>query len=308
MLRTADLRLRDPFILPWRNEACYYLYGTTDPDCWGPRGIGFDVYRSVDLCHWEGPTAAFRPPPDFRATHHFWAPEVHVYQGRCYMFASFKAEDRRRGTQVLVAGHPAGPFLPHSDGPVTPPDWDCLDGTLCEEPGGQPWMVFCHEWTQVRDGAMAAVRLSPDLRSANGEAIVLFRGSEAPWAVGSPEDPERRVTDGPWLHRMKSGELLMLWSSVARQGYAVGCAVSRSGSITGPWQQQVEPLFAEDGGHAMLFRRFDGELMLALHQPNHAPRERLRLLAAKERAAGLDLCPVDPASLHATASPGEPER
>lgn len=35
-----------------------------------------------------------------------------------------------RGTQILRADKPEGPFVPLSDGPVTPADWECLDGTL----------------------------------------------------------------------------------------------------------------------------------------------------------------------------------
>ena len=53
------------------------------------------------------------------------------------MFASFKAAGVCRGTQILVADHPKGPFVPHSDGPVTPRDWECLDGTLYVDPGGK---------------------------------------------------------------------------------------------------------------------------------------------------------------------------
>jgi hypothetical protein len=52
-------------------------------------------------------------------------------------------------------------------------------------------------------------------------------------------------------------------------GYTTGLAIADSGKLAGPWRQQAEPVFAEDGGHAMIFRRFDGQLMLALHQPNN---------------------------------------
>jgi hypothetical protein len=32
--------------------------------------------------------------------------------------------------------------------------------------------------------------------------------------------------------------------------------------------QMDEPLLANDGGHGMIFRAFDGRLLLAIHQPN----------------------------------------
>lgn len=46
------------------------------------------------------------------------------------MFASFKNEDRHRGTQILVSDTPDGKFKPLTDYPVTPEDWECLDGTV----------------------------------------------------------------------------------------------------------------------------------------------------------------------------------
>jgi hypothetical protein len=74
----------------------------------------------------------------------------------------------------------------------------------------------------------------------------------------------------------------MLWSSFTTTGYAVGIATSDSGKLAGPWRQSPEPLFADDGGHPMLFRRLDGQLMLALHQPNNTPNEREQFLEIEE--------------------------
>ena len=47
---------------------------------------------------------------------------------------------------------------------------------------------------------------------------------------------------GPWLHRLASGALVMLWS--------------------------------RDGGHGMIVRTLDGRLLVTLHQPNQTPLER----------------------------------
>ncbi len=60
----------------------------------------------------------------------------------------------------------------------------------------------------------------------------------------------------------------MVWSSFSKTGYTTGVAVSDSGKLAGTWRQQAEPLFSADGGHAMIFKRFDGQLMLVLHSPN----------------------------------------
>jgi hypothetical protein len=75
---------------------------------------------------------------------------------------------------------------------------------------------------------------------------------------------------------------MMVWSGFGTGGYIVGVAVSKSGMLAGPWEQQAQPLFAEDGGHPMLFHRFNGQLMMILHQPNHAPNERARLFEVED--------------------------
>ena len=49
-----------------------------------------------------------------------------------------------RGTQILRADKPDGPFLPLSTLQQTPLDEMALDGTLWVE-DGVPYMVYCHE-------------------------------------------------------------------------------------------------------------------------------------------------------------------
>ncbi len=284
-IKTADIHVRDPYVLAAPKEGKYYLYGTGIPG--GDKG--FDTYRSTDLQNWEGPIPAFRRKQGFWATQNYWAPEVHCYKGRYYMFASFKASDVHRGTQILVADHPEGPFATLTEKPVTPSDWECLDGTLYVDPKGDPWIVFCHEWVQVGDGEICAMKLSSDLKSAAGKPVLLFRASDAKWTRSFNKDKAEIVTDGPWLYRTKSNELLMLWSSFGKNGYSTGVASSTSGEITGPWVQSDEPFDVKDAGHSMIFRRLDGKLTLSLHQPNKPGLERPSFLQIKEVGGTLEL-------------------
>lgn len=288
-MRREDIQIRDPFVLPVPESGRYHLFGSTDENIWSGPATGFDTWWSTDLEEWHGPTPAFRPAPDFWSRTQYWAPEVHRYDDAYYMFATFTAPGRRRGTQVLRADRPEGPYRPWSDGPVTPRDWECLDGTLHVE-DGEPWLVFCHEWKDVGDGEVQAVRMTPDLRGAVGEPVLLFRASEAPWVrplLGRPEFPEVFVTDGPSLHRTRDGRLLMLWSSFGDDGYALGVATSGSGRLSGPWRQSATALWPRDGGHGMVFSDFDGRLLLALHAPNDTPNERARFIRLEETPDGL---------------------
>ena len=86
--------------------------------------------------------------------------------------------------------------------------------------------------------------------------------------------PLNYVTDGPQLFRTKTGTLLMLWSSYDSGQYVQTIARSRTGELAGPWEQ-LPPLLGHDSGHGMLFRTFEGQLMLVVHRPFRNARGKL---------------------------------
>ena len=158
-MKLNEIYIRDPFVLADPNSKMYYLYGTTP----SYEGQGFYCFKSQDLVDWSGPIKVFTPPSDFWGTKDFWAPEVHMYRGEYYMFATFKGDNTCRGTQILHATSPEGPFNVHSD-IITPSDWECLDGTFYVNETGSPYMIFCHEWLQINDGTICALELSDILK------------------------------------------------------------------------------------------------------------------------------------------------
>lgn len=291
-VKLADLRARDACVWPDPATQTYTMYFSSGQR--GPhRRPAVVAYTSPDLETWTGPTVVFERPEEWWADRGIWAPEMHAYRGKYYLFLTFDSTHRfpeqwrnwlprvKRASQVLVADSPLGPFQPFRNEPTLPADMMTLDGTLWVE-DGVPYMVFCHEWVQIKDGTVALIRLTDDLSATVGEPTHLFHGSDAPWSQKSPQYG-CHVTDGPWLYRTRGGRLLLLWSSGSATGYAVGIATSASGRLAGPWTQAPTALFQADGGHPMLFHRFDGQLMLALHQPNQSPQERMRFLELEER-------------------------
>jgi hypothetical protein len=270
-MKLSEIHIRDPFILA-ENDT-YYLYGTRGADTWG-KGYGFDVYVSRDLETFSDPIEVFTPPHDFWSDKNFWAPEVHKYHGKYYMLASFIGDTRNRGTQILVSESPLGPFVPHSNGPVTPAEWNCLDGTLYVDADGTPYMIYCKEWFQPQEaivGEIHAIRLTDDLRAPIGEPIYLFSADKKAWV---PKNPKRYVTDGPFVYKTESGKMLLLWSSFGEEGYLEAIAYPENGKLTDEWIHVEKPLFEKDGGHGMIFRTFDGRLMFTYHSPNKTPFER----------------------------------
>ncbi|MFE7168302.1 glycoside hydrolase family 43 protein [Streptomyces sp. NPDC057616] len=310
-MRLPDMPLHDPFVLADAGTRTYHLYTSNDPSVSGVEGTGTMVYRSRDLYDWLAPVVVFRTAdqPELWASDGGWAPEVHQLGGRYYLFTTLHNEDRplpvpaagrygtpfplrnhMRGTITAVSGSPLGPFTVVDPSRPTPPaHLMTLDGTLYVDLSGQPWLVYAHEWLQTIDGTMEAVRLAPDLTGTLGDPVLLFKASDAGWLgeqipAGVPHQLAPYVTDGPQLHRAPDGALLMLWSTYEKNvagadgtiggGYVQTYAVSTSGDLQGPWEQR-RPLVREDSGHGMLFRTFDGRLMMILHRPFEHARGKL---------------------------------
>lgn len=267
-MKNSEICIRDPFVLTENGK--YYLYGTRSAN-FGQGTGGFDVYTGTDLENWSDPKQIFDSSLYQMNNNANWAPEVHKYNGRYYLFATFEQPNGRRGTYSLVADAPDGNFCPCSDGPLTPEDWWCLDGTLYVNKQGIPFLVFCHEHVQIMDGTICYVQLNGELSAAVSDPILLFSGSDAKGA--KKEKNGRYVTDGPFMFRGENDRLYMIWSTIVDGQYAQCIAVSDNGDIDGNWIQ-LEPVFTKDGGHGMVFRDFDGELRLTLHCPNCQPLER----------------------------------
>lgn len=281
-MQFKDINIRDPFIMPY--EGKYYLYGTRGETAW-TSATGLDVYVSDDLENWSEPHECFTVTEDFWANKEVWAPEVHRYNGLFYMFVSLRADNRLRGTQILKSESPMGPFLPFTDDAITPRDWQCLDGTFYVDKNGDPYIVFCHEWVQVTDGEIYAMKLTKDLSAPAGDPVFLFKASQPEWM---DRTRDKFITDGPFMYRTEEGRLLMIWSTFNHNEYIQAVAYSDNGEIDGNWYHE-KPLFEEDGGHGMIFEDYNGVKYLVLHSPNENPLERPVLLPIKEENGTLKL-------------------
>ena len=268
MLKREDIRIRDPFIFTDKENGCYYMYGTTalKPSTLHCNNT-FSVYKTYDLESFEEPkTVLDGGALGLWSDRDYWAPEVYFYNGKYYLFGSMKSDSHHRATQIFVCDTPDGEFKPVST-PMTPEDWECLDGTFYIE-DGVPYMVFSHEWTQIKDGEIWAMPMTDDLSAPAGAPFKLFAASEAPDVT--PIRGDCYITDGPFLYR-EDGKLKMIWSSSAKGKYAV--LEAEADSIHGVWAHKGSR-FDFDGGHAMLFYTLEGKRMISLHAPNKADYER----------------------------------
>ncbi len=286
LMITSTLPLRDPCIL--LADGVYYCYGT-----------GYNAFKNTSgslAGPWEHLGSFVQMPTD--AVGDYWAPEVHEYNGSYYMFATYRSEKSGlRGCSVFRSSRPDGGFTEISQGHITPAGMEAIDATLFVDEDGTPWMIFVREWTKCEDGIgrMMAAKLSNDLTEMISEPVELFRADDAPWATSG-------VTDGCWLRRLKTGELIMIWSNFAKDGYSIGIARSENGKVDGTWVQDKNRLFGKDilseydGGHGMIFEDKDGQLYLSLHSPNAKVGDRpetVTFVAIREEIGTLVFDPKD---------------
>ncbi len=281
-MKREDINIRDPYVLV--DDGKYYLYGTRSDTCWG-EAFGFDCYVSSDLENFEGPIEIFKRPEGFFATENYWAPECYKVDGACYLVTTFGGKEFKKGIYILKSDNPTGPFELYSKR-LTPEDWTCIDGTLYFDEE-KIYLVFSHSFEDALDGTGNAdgdfcfVELSTDLKEAISKPQLLFSPKEAIWAKPVPfakaefglED-DCYFSDGPGFMKMDDGNLYMIFSSWSTNGYAVGVALSETGTMNGPWHLQDEPLYPENGGHGMFFKNLDGEIIFTLHSPNDKHMER----------------------------------
>jgi beta-xylosidase len=265
-----SIRLSDPCILADKNTSTYYMTGT-----------GGMLWKSKNLKKWTGPFKVVKTNPAswMGKNPMIWAAELHYYQGKYYYFATFTNRAvkidtvrgnviERRACHVLVSDKPDGPYVPMTDSVYLPADKPTLDGTLWVDKDGKPYMVYCYEWLQNWNGTIEKIELKPDLSGSIGESKLLFRASESPWSKERAEDGKivpNKVTDGPWLFRTQTGKLGMLWTSWVFNVYTQGVAYSRSGTLDGPWIHEKAPVTPSNYGHGMLFRTFEGKLLMSVH-------------------------------------------
>ena len=255
----SDISLSDPFVMADEATHRYYMTGT-----------GGKLWVSDDLELWTEPTEMVSTPATswMGAKPEIWASELHHVDGKYYNISTFTNKEiivdasghPRRAVHILRSDLPNGTYTLIDGGDETylPAEKTTLDGTLFTDIDGQRYLLYCHEWIQSGNGTVEAIPLKADMTGTEGEGSILFRARNASWNTGG-------VTDGPFAFRTQTGRLGILWTSWRGDLYVQGVAYSESGTMKGPWRQQPLPITPDQHGHGMLFRTFDGQLLMAIH-------------------------------------------
>lgn len=95
-MRLPDMPLHDPFIVADKETRTYYLYTSNVSSVSGVHGTGTMVYRSQNLRDWMRPVVVFLAADQegLWATDGGWAPEVHEWGGKYYLFTTLHNQNK----------------------------------------------------------------------------------------------------------------------------------------------------------------------------------------------------------------------
>lgn len=255
----GSMLLADPTI--FHDNGTYYLYGTGVMN--GHKGAGFEVYKSADLEHWEGPCGlddgfCLKKSDATWGTKGFWAPQIFKKDGK-YCFA-YTANEQ---IAVATADSPLGPFT--QDVP------ECIPAKTKEI---DPFVFFDGKkiymyHVRLQDGNRIFVsEMNKDMRSLKENTTRECLHAESGWE--NTANAEWTVSEGPTVVKIgKTYYLFYSCNDYRNIDYAVGYATSKS--PLGPWTKHGEPIIvrgvigANGTGHGDLFRDSNGDWRYVFH-------------------------------------------
>lgn len=255
----SDIDLSDPFIMADPKTRQYYMTGT-----------GGGLWQSGDLETWTylGVPLQFDGEAWMGASPQVWASEIHCIDGKYYNFPTLtngnitidEQGHPRRAVHIMSSTLPQGKYslISGADATYVPAEKTTLDASYFEDTDGKRYLIYCHEWIQNGNGTIEYIELKPDMTGTVGEGTVMTRAHDATWNT-SP------VTDGPYLFLTQTGRLCMIWTSWHGDRYVQGVAYSSTGKLSGPWVHEPLPITPDNYGHGMLFRTFEGQLLMSIH-------------------------------------------
>lgn len=255
----GNILLADPTI--FNDEGTYYLYGTGGMR--SDSGAGFEVYKSTDLKHWEGPCGAdggycLKKSDATWGTTGFWAPQVFKKDGKYYFI--YTANEQ---IAVATADSPVGPFT--QEEPVCiPAQTKEIDPFVFFE-GKKAYLYH----VRLQDGNRIFVsEMNKDLKSLKENTTRECLHAEGGWE--DTANAKWTVSEGPTVVKIdKTYYLFYSCNDFRNLDYAVGYATAKS--PLGPWTKHGEPIIirgviGENGtGHGDLFKNEAGEWQYVFH-------------------------------------------
>ena len=272
----------DPWVVT--HNGFYYYMNTTGANLtlWRTRDI-------TDLAHAEK-KIVWTPPATGPYSHEIWAPELHLLDGKWYIYFAADAGENASHRIYVVENTSADPFdgVWNFKGKVadTTDKW-AIDASVFEDKG-EKYMVWSG-WEGDSDGEQRIYLAHLKNPWTIDSPRVLLSYPKYPWEqVGDlpdrPEMPHVNVNEGPEI--LQHGEdIFLVYSASAcwTDYYELGVVRAKSGSnLLDPtsWTKFDHPFFKQDReagvfgpGHNGFFRSLDGKEDWIIYHANPGSKQ-----------------------------------
>ncbi|UIR57415.1 glycoside hydrolase family 43 protein [Sphingobacterium sp. SRCM116780] len=233
------------------HDGYYYLYGTNgDQDTI----LGFKVYRSQDLAHWEGPVGVnngfvLRKGDSFGTTG-FWAPQVWYEKGKFYM-----AYTANENIAIATSDSPIGPFKQTTSKPLINTGKQ-IDPFVFTDSNGKKYLYHVR---LDKGNRIVVAELKADYSGIKEETLKECLHASLPWE--NTAQASWPVVEGPTV-LLKDNKYYLFYSAndFRNPDYAVGVAVADN--VYGPWKRiGTQPLLSKANskwsgtGHGDVFKK-----------------------------------------------------
>lgn len=272
----------DPWVIT--HHGFYYYMNTTGDNLtiWKTRDI-------TDLMH-ATKKVVWTPPPTGPYSHEIWAPELHLLDGKWYIYFAADA-GKNESHRIYVIENSADDPLEgewHFKGKVADAtDKWAIDPSVFED-RGEKYIVWSG-WEGDRDGEQRIYLAHLKNPWTIDSKRVLLSYPKYPWEqVGDlldrPETPHVNVNEGPEI--LQHGEdIFLVYSASAcwTDYYELGVARARSGSNlldSSSWTKFDHPFFKQNRqagvygpGHNGFFHSLDGKQDWIIYHANPQPQQ-----------------------------------
>lgn len=242
----------DPDVL--LHDGVYYMYAT-NTQMKDESELGFKVYSSEDLVHWEDRGMALKAE-DSWGNKGFWAPDIVCVDGTFYL--SYTVEEH---ICVATSDSPLGPFKQAEKKPIHE-DIKEIDSHYFLDEDGTWYLYFCRF-----DNAnqLWGAKLQPDMMHIQEDTLTRLLIPDTDW-----EREQWPVNEAPYMLKHKGLYYLTYSGSHCEAHYASGYAIAES--PLGPFTKYEGNPFLKSNehikgtGHHCITTTPDGkELILIYH-------------------------------------------
>ena len=244
-----DMDIKNPFIVYDEIADTYYMTGDKG-----------HLWVSKELRTWVGPYNVLQQDTTswVGANPIITSPEIHKHNGKYYYMASFETKARRSCT-TLVSNNITGPYESiESKKLLLDKDEIAVHPTFCADEYGTGYMIYDNSGELNGNGTVQIIRYTEDMGRRMGEAFVMFRASDIPWA-GNGE--YAHVLESPFLFYSGEEGLGILFTAYCGEEKAIGVAYSTTGTLNGPWVVEDKPLL-KGYESVTMFNDYDGTPVL----------------------------------------------